>query len=121
MSGPQILIVDDCEDDVLLASAYIRRSIRGARFRRVNCAAELCAALAEQAWDLVLCDHNMPSFDSTGALALVRKASTTVPNWNRALETGLLTTTLTMNSPNEIAVISVLCRYSAPSRARIRA
>ena len=79
MTGPQILLVDDSEDDVLLASAYIRRWIRGVRFRRVDSAAELEAALAVQAWDLVLCDHNMPGFDSTAALDLVRKASPTLP------------------------------------------
>ena len=79
MSGPQILIVDDSEDDVLLAAAYISRWIRGARFRRVDSGAGLAQALAEQCWDLVLCDHNMPSFDSTGALELVRQCSTSMP------------------------------------------
>ena len=79
MAGPQILIIDDCEDDVLLASAYIRRWIRDARFRRVDNAADLCAALDEQAWHMVLCDHNMPSFDSVCALGLVRAASPDSP------------------------------------------
>ena len=79
MSGPQILIIDDSEDDVLLASAYIRRWIREARFRRVDNAASLASALAEQPWDLVLCDHNMPSFDSGAALELVRRTSPRMP------------------------------------------
>lgn len=79
MTGPQILIIDDSEDDVLLASAYIRRWMRAARFRRVENAAGLAAALAEQPWDLVLCDHNMPSFDSTRALQLVRAQDGLVP------------------------------------------
>lgn len=79
MSSPQILIIDDSEDDVLLASAYIRRWLRGGRFRRVDNAADLRAALAEQAWHLVLCDHNMPSFDSVAALELVRQASADLP------------------------------------------
>jgi len=79
MSGPQILIIDDSEDDVLLASAYIRRWIREARFRRVTNAASLSSALAEQSWDMVLCDHNMPDFDSVAALELVRRANPNVP------------------------------------------
>lgn len=79
MSGPQILIIDDSEDDVLLASAYIRRWIREARFRRVDNAAGLSSALADQAWDMVLCDHNMPSFDSVAALELVRRTSLSLP------------------------------------------
>ena len=79
MSGPQILIVDDSEDDVLLAAAYISRWIRGAGFRRVESGTELASALNEQAWDLVLCDHNMPGFDSVGALEMVRKSSASLP------------------------------------------
>jgi CheY-like chemotaxis protein len=77
--GPQILIIDDSEDDVLLASAYIRRWIKSARFRRVDNQRDLQAALAAQAWDLVLCDHNMPGFDSTAALQLVRKDTPKLP------------------------------------------
>lgn len=79
MTGPQILIIDDSEDDVLLASAYIRRWMRAARFRRVDSAAGLATALADQHWDLVLCDHNMPAFDSTRALQLVRGTDAQVP------------------------------------------
>ncbi len=77
--GPQILIIDDSEDDVLLASAYIRRWIKSARFRRVDNQRDLQAALAAQAWDLVLCDHNMPGFDSTAALQQVRKDAPKLP------------------------------------------
>ncbi len=79
MSGPQILIIDDSEDDVLLASAYIRRWIREARFRRVDNAADLSSALQEQAWHMVLCDHNMPGFDSIAALKLVRQTNAHLP------------------------------------------
>jgi CheY-like chemotaxis protein len=79
MNGPQILIIDDSEDDVLLASAYIRRCIRTARFRRVDNASDLRSALIDQRWDLVLCDHNMPAFDSTAALAQVREAAPKLP------------------------------------------
>ena len=78
-SGPNILIVDDSEDDVLLATAYIRRWIRDVRFKRVDCAPDLQNALVEQSWDLVLCDHNMPGFDSTRALELVRASRSDLP------------------------------------------
>ena len=76
---PQILIVDDSEDDVLLAAAYIRRTMRDARFRRVDSAQALRRALAEQHWHLVLCDHNMPGFDSDGALDCVRATAESTP------------------------------------------
>lgn len=79
VSVPRILIVDDSEDDVLLAAAYIRRSVRDARFRRVDSAPDLRRALAEQDWHLVLCDHNMPGFDSERALNCVRTSAADVP------------------------------------------
>jgi len=79
MNLARILIVDDSEDDVLLASAVIRRGMRNARFQRVDSAVELDRALSEQTWDLVLCDHNMPCFDSAAALAQVRRADVRVP------------------------------------------
>lgn len=79
LTPARILIVDDSEDDVLLASAYIRRTLRGARFRRVETAPELEAALAEQRWDVVLCDHNMPGFDSARALDVVRRTDARLP------------------------------------------
>ena len=79
MNGPNILIVDDSEDDVLLATSYIRRWIRDVRFKRVDCATDLERALREQPWDLVLCDHNMPGFDSTRALELVRISRADLP------------------------------------------
>jgi hypothetical protein len=78
-AGPQILLIDDSEDDVLLASAYIRRWLKNARFRRVDNRPDLQTALAEQGWDLVLCDHNMPGFDSTAALEIVRKDAPKIP------------------------------------------
>ena len=76
---PRILIVDDSEDDVLLATAFIRRWLRGARFLRVDSAGALRSALDTQSWDLVLCDHNMPGFDSRSALDIVRLTSATLP------------------------------------------
>ena len=79
MAGPRILMVDDSEDDVLLASAQIRRWVRDARFRRVDNGAALERALREEQWDMVLCDHNMPSFDSTAALNLVRELDKDLP------------------------------------------
>lgn len=79
MHGPRILIVDDSEEDVLLAAAQIRRCARGAVIRRVDNAQDFSAALVASAWDMVLCDHNMPCFDSGAALALLRAASPDMP------------------------------------------
>ena len=77
--APRILIVDDSEEDVLLAAAQIRRWAREAVIRRVDNAADFSAAIESGPWDLVLCDHNMPSFDSGAALELLGGASRTMP------------------------------------------
>jgi len=77
--APRILIVDDSEDDVLLAAAQIRRWAREAVIRRVDNPADFVAALAASDWDLVLCDHNMPHFDSGAALELLQSSIRTVP------------------------------------------
>ena len=77
--APRILIVDDSEDDVLLAAAQIRRWARDAVIRRVDNAGDFAAALDAGPWDLVLCDHNMPSFNSGAALDLARASHPEVP------------------------------------------
>jgi len=75
----RILIVDDSEEDVLLAAAQIRRWARDAVIRRVDNAADFSAALAAGDWDLVLCDHHMPRFDSVSALELLNSSGHHAP------------------------------------------
>jgi CheY-like chemotaxis protein len=77
--APRILIVDDSEEDVLLAAAQIRRWARDAVIRRVDNPADFVAALESGAWDLVLCDHHMPGFDSVAALELLNGAGLSTP------------------------------------------
>lgn len=77
--APRILIVDDSEEDVLLAAAQIRRWARDAVIRRVDNAADFTAALESASWDLVLCDHHMPSFDSVAALELLNNLGLATP------------------------------------------
>jgi len=40
--------------------------------KRVDSETELREALAAEPWEIVLCDHGLPSFSSTEALRLVR-------------------------------------------------
>jgi len=77
--APRILIVDDSEEDVLLAAAQIRRWARDAVVRRVDNAADFSAAIDSGPWDLVLCDHHMPCFDSGAALELLNHTAHKVP------------------------------------------
>jgi diguanylate cyclase (GGDEF)-like protein len=75
----RILIVDDSEDDAHLLARRIRRTLGRAECLRVDNAADMRAALASGSWDLVISDHQMPGFDSEGALAVLRESGREVP------------------------------------------
>jgi len=67
-----VLLVEDSENDALLLLRQLKRGGYEPSSRRVDTAGEMEAALEDQAWDLVICDHNMPAFNSLAALDLLR-------------------------------------------------
>ena len=73
MGSPlRVLLVEDSENDALLLLRQLRRGGYEPSSRRVDTAGEMEAALEDQAWDLVISDHNMPAFNSLAALDLLR-------------------------------------------------
>ena len=68
----RVLLVEDSENDALLLLRQLRRGGYEPSSRRVDTAGEMEEALEAQAWDLVICDHNMPAFNSLAALDLLR-------------------------------------------------
>lgn len=76
---PNILIVDDSEDDALLMQVQLKRTIPGAVFTRVENEASMRDAVLNGEWDLVICDHTMPQFDSSRAMALLRELGLDIP------------------------------------------
>ena len=73
MGAPlRVLLVEDSENDALLLLRQLRRGGYEPSSRRVDTAGEMEAALEDQAWDLVISDHNMPAFNSLAALDLLR-------------------------------------------------
>ncbi len=74
-----VLIIDDVEDDALLAAEALRQGGYAVSAHRVDTAATLDAALTSQSWDLLLCDYRMPQFSGLEALALVRQHGRDVP------------------------------------------
>lgn len=74
-----ILLVEDADDDAALLIAELSRLDRMLAFRRVETAEEMVAALGEQAFDLVICDHRLPRFDSRAALAIMRAQAPETP------------------------------------------
>lgn len=75
----RLLIAEDSEDDALLLVRELRRGGYAPKMRRVDSAADMQAALEEQVWDLIITDHNMPSFDSQEALTLARQHGRDIP------------------------------------------
>lgn len=73
-----VLIIDDSAPDAELIIREISTSFRTA-YRRVETAAELRAALAENRWDIVISDYVMPSFSGLEALAVLRDLEVHIP------------------------------------------
>jgi PAS domain S-box-containing protein len=73
------LLVEDCEDDAQLILRELRKDGWRTDWRRVYSRSALEEALGQGPWDLVICDHVMPSFSSFEALAVVRGRSLDLP------------------------------------------
>jgi CheY-like chemotaxis protein len=71
----RILVIDDTPDDlILLGFALEDAGLRVQALHRVETAAELQAALEEQAWDLCLLDWVMPALTTPEAMRLLRQS-----------------------------------------------
>jgi len=80
MSRPlRLLIVEDLEDDALLAVREFRRAGYDVIFERVDTPKAMTAALANQGWDLIISDYTMPHFSGTAALELIRQSGLDIP------------------------------------------
>lgn len=75
----KILIVEDREDDAVLVVEQFRESGYKVESRQVWTAESMRAALTENSWDAVICDHSMPGFDSRGALKVLAEVNLDLP------------------------------------------
>jgi PAS domain S-box-containing protein len=73
------LIVEDCEDDALLAVRVLQQAGYAVSSERVQTAEAMRAALARQPWDIVLSDHSMPHFSGLEALAILQADGRDLP------------------------------------------
>ena len=74
-----VLIIEDSRDDADLMIRHLRKGGFRPRTHRVESADGLSLALKNDQWDIVLCDHNMPGFDSVEALSILNKLEVKVP------------------------------------------
>ncbi|MBI5394012.1 MAG: PAS domain S-box protein [Verrucomicrobia bacterium] len=80
MSTPlRVLLIEDSEDDALLVMRELRRGGYEPACHRVETAKAMAAALDQQPWDIVLCDHSLPNFNSIAALDLLKRRGLDLP------------------------------------------
>ena len=75
----RLLIIEDSEDDVLLALRELRHGGYEPTFERVESAEELRTALERDSWDAIIADYNMPSFNGFQALEIYKESGLDIP------------------------------------------
>lgn len=73
------LVVEDSEADLKLVARELERGGFAPEIARVDTAEQMIAALRDVAWDLVICDWEMPRFSALAALAIARERAPEVP------------------------------------------
>jgi CheY-like chemotaxis protein len=75
----RVLLVEDSEDDAMLALRELKRAGHTVVFERVETEDGLRRALQKAPWDVVLCDGSMPSFSAGAAMRTLATLESTVP------------------------------------------
>lgn len=80
MSIPlRMLLVEDSEDDAVLLLRELRRGGYKPVYERVDTPVNMLAALSEERWELIICDHSMPDFSAPAALKLLQEKELDIP------------------------------------------
>lgn len=69
----RLLLVDDSVDDAESVLRHLKRAGLEPLVKQVWEWTELKSALENESWDLILCDHRLPTFDSSNVLRLVKE------------------------------------------------
>ena len=75
----RVLLIEDSTDDAALVLHELRRGKFDLHAERVDTLSGLTAALDRDRWDIVICDHNLPGFDSSHALQIVTERQLNIP------------------------------------------
>jgi signal transduction histidine kinase len=75
----RVLLIEDSERDAGLVLRALSNADHSMHARRVEGAAELRAALAEDAWDVVISEDQLSGFSAPAALAIVQEAGLDIP------------------------------------------
>ena len=75
----RVLFVEDSEDDAFLIARHLERAGYALERMRVDTAPSFAGALDNAQWDVIICDHSLPHFNSRDALATVQAREIDVP------------------------------------------
>ena len=75
----RVLFIEDSETDAELMLLNLRRGGFECRHRRVETAAGMREAIADETWDVILCDFNLPRFSTLAALDMVAESGLDIP------------------------------------------
>ncbi len=75
----RVLVVEDSESDTGLIARQLQRAGYDLEYARVETAAAMQAALAQQDWDLVIADYNLPRFSGPAALEILKARALDMP------------------------------------------
>jgi signal transduction histidine kinase len=75
----QVLLIEDSEDDAALLDIELQRAGYAPVCHRVETREAMSSALERSAWDLIIADYRLPSFDGLAALALVKEKGLDLP------------------------------------------
>jgi len=79
LTSVRVLIIEDCQDDSDLLVLKLRQAGFEPIAACVQTVAEIKAALAQEEWEIVFSDFDLPGFDGLRALELVREVNQTTP------------------------------------------
>ncbi|MFA6411634.1 MAG: response regulator [Syntrophales bacterium] len=74
-----VLIVEDSEDDALLAIHALKKGGYDPVYERVEDAVAMEEALRKKRWDVILCDYQLPKFNGLAAVALLKESRIDTP------------------------------------------
>ena len=74
-----VLIVEDSESDAGLVVRLLTKAGYEVDYKRVETASEMRSALANQAWDVVISDYELPEFSGPAALNLFTTTGLDIP------------------------------------------
>jgi signal transduction histidine kinase len=75
----RVMLVEDSEDDTQAILRELRRGGYEVEHERVETRPAMQTALAQRAWDLILCDYTLPRFGASDALKTLRQSGLDLP------------------------------------------